>query len=492
MLTPTRSAGSRSGVNWTRFHEQSMEAASALARLVLPTPGTSSISRWPSASRHMTAISIGSILPWTTCAMFAVMASNSDAKREDGPSAAGTSLLRARLGETVTAVKGRRGSAPIPCRSLLNAAGEGAGAPAVPNRVLDARQRRGRRNLNAAGEGAGAPAVPNRSFTSERRGRNVTLHAAASPPARYGRRVASYLAIDVANDRLAAGIVDELGEVVVRDRVTTPPRDVWPALHRLVRRVVAARPDDVDEPVACGVSCEGPIDQDEGNRHAAAPPDLARVRAAGAGPRPVRAADDRRHVRHCPRARGALDRSRARRDRPDGAPRVRRRRGWHHLQRATAARRSRQRRPARSCRRRTRRATLPVRLVRLPHRICVVVGDRGRDEPPIAADTVVDRRTHGRDDRAGHRVGGRGVRPARRRAQRCRARPRSAPRCSTQRGASSTSAAGWGTCGAAPTARSSWCTSRSRRSAVEAALVGAGGAGPLGAGPQRASSVTRP
>ena len=76
--------------------------------------------------------------------------------------------------------------------------------------------------------------------------------------------VASYLAIDVANDRLAAGIVDELGEVVVRDRVTTPPRDVWPALHRLVRRVVAARPDDVDETVGCGVSCEGPIDQAKG------------------------------------------------------------------------------------------------------------------------------------------------------------------------------------------------------------------------------------
>ena len=76
--------------------------------------------------------------------------------------------------------------------------------------------------------------------------------------------MASYLAIDVANDRLAAGIVDDRGEVVVRDRVTTPPRDVWPALHRLVRRVVAARPDDVDGPVGCGVSCEGPIDQAKG------------------------------------------------------------------------------------------------------------------------------------------------------------------------------------------------------------------------------------
>ena len=68
----------------------------------------------------------------------------------------------------------------------------------------------------------------------------------------------------MANDRLAAGVVDELGEVIVRDRVTTPPRDVWPALHRLVRRVVAARPDDIEAPIACGVSCEGPIDVESG------------------------------------------------------------------------------------------------------------------------------------------------------------------------------------------------------------------------------------
>lgn len=72
--------------------------------------------------------------------------------------------------------------------------------------------------------------------------------------------MASYLAIDVGTDRLAAGVVDETGTVVVRDRVTTPHRDVWPALHRLVRRVVAARPEDADPLEVCGVSCEGPID----------------------------------------------------------------------------------------------------------------------------------------------------------------------------------------------------------------------------------------
>ena len=44
-LTPTRSVGRRSGVNCTRRQEQSTDADRALARLVLPTPGTSSTSR---------------------------------------------------------------------------------------------------------------------------------------------------------------------------------------------------------------------------------------------------------------------------------------------------------------------------------------------------------------------------------------------------------------------------------------------------------------
>ena len=76
--------------------------------------------------------------------------------------------------------------------------------------------------------------------------------------------VSTYLAIDIGTDRLAAGVVDEDGDVVVRDRVATPPRDVWPALHRLVRRVVAARPGDAEATVACGASCEGPLDGEAG------------------------------------------------------------------------------------------------------------------------------------------------------------------------------------------------------------------------------------
>jgi glucokinase len=62
---------------------------------------------------------------------------------------------------------------------------------------------------------------------------------------------------------LAAGVVDDSGEAIVRDRVAVP-RDIWPALHRLVRRVVAARPDDAEPLELCGVSCEGPIDRDAG------------------------------------------------------------------------------------------------------------------------------------------------------------------------------------------------------------------------------------
>ena len=44
-LTPVTSEGSRSGVNWMRLTLQSMDRASALASMVLPTPGTSSMSR---------------------------------------------------------------------------------------------------------------------------------------------------------------------------------------------------------------------------------------------------------------------------------------------------------------------------------------------------------------------------------------------------------------------------------------------------------------
>jgi glucokinase len=68
------------------------------------------------------------------------------------------------------------------------------------------------------------------------------------------------LAVVVDPGRLAAGIVSSTGEVLVRDRIGAPGREVWRALDQLVRRVLAARPDDVELPSAVGVSCVGSID----------------------------------------------------------------------------------------------------------------------------------------------------------------------------------------------------------------------------------------
>ena len=65
-----------------------------------------------------------------------------------------------------------------------------------------------------------------------------------------------YLAIDVGGTKLAVGIVSDTGEVLVRDRVATPSRDVWPALSRVVLRVLAAAPES---PAAVGVGCGGPM-----------------------------------------------------------------------------------------------------------------------------------------------------------------------------------------------------------------------------------------
>ena len=69
-----------------------------------------------------------------------------------------------------------------------------------------------------------------------------------------------YLAIDVGGAKLAAAIVSEQGEVLVRDRIATPQREVWAALSRLVLRVMAAAPTP---PVGCGVGCGGPMNPSE-------------------------------------------------------------------------------------------------------------------------------------------------------------------------------------------------------------------------------------
>jgi glucokinase len=72
------------------------------------------------------------------------------------------------------------------------------------------------------------------------------------------------LAVDVGAERLSAALVGAHGEIILRDRVTTPSRDVWSALERLIRRVVAARPSNLPRPLRCGVTCDGPIDRPAG------------------------------------------------------------------------------------------------------------------------------------------------------------------------------------------------------------------------------------
>ena len=63
--------------NATLIISGKFDAAKALAKLVFPTPGTSSMSRCPSERRHITARSMAVRLPCTTLAMLSVMAENS-------------------------------------------------------------------------------------------------------------------------------------------------------------------------------------------------------------------------------------------------------------------------------------------------------------------------------------------------------------------------------------------------------------------------------
>jgi glucokinase len=92
--------------------------------------------------------------------------------------------------------------------------------------------------------------------------RIADLQAAANEPAETVPTTA-WLAINVAASRLSAAIIDAEGELIVRDRVSTPARNVWPALTQLVSRVMAANPGEV-LPGACGVTCPGPIDRGTG------------------------------------------------------------------------------------------------------------------------------------------------------------------------------------------------------------------------------------
>ena len=73
------------------------------------------------------------------------------------------------------------------------------------------------------------------------------------------------LSVVIDPGRLSAGIVSRDGDVLVRDRVGTSGREVWRSLEAIVRRILAARPDDVALPSLVGVSCVGPIDVEAGS-----------------------------------------------------------------------------------------------------------------------------------------------------------------------------------------------------------------------------------
>jgi glucokinase len=80
-----------------------------------------------------------------------------------------------------------------------------------------------------------------------------------------GPGASTVLAVAVEPERLVVGIVDDSGTVLIRDRVTTPGRDVWRSLEALIGRVLAAAPDDLVAPSAVGACCVGPVDVQAGS-----------------------------------------------------------------------------------------------------------------------------------------------------------------------------------------------------------------------------------
>jgi len=73
IVAPVTSVGKRSGVNWMRRQSLPIERAMVLASSVFPTPGTSSIRRCPSASKHVSAKRICGPFPWMTRSMFSAI-----------------------------------------------------------------------------------------------------------------------------------------------------------------------------------------------------------------------------------------------------------------------------------------------------------------------------------------------------------------------------------------------------------------------------------
>jgi glucokinase len=70
--------------------------------------------------------------------------------------------------------------------------------------------------------------------------------------------VPCYLAVDIGGTKLAAGLVDLDGQVLLRETRTTDVADPWPGLAELVQSVLPGRAGG-DHIVAAGVGCGGPM-----------------------------------------------------------------------------------------------------------------------------------------------------------------------------------------------------------------------------------------
>ena len=94
------SDGSKSGVNCTRRHDPPVDRAMAFASEVLPTPGTSSIKRWPSENKHTSDRCTARRFPRSTRSICVARASNRSLNDCSGRGAACTvvDLRRGRPG----------------------------------------------------------------------------------------------------------------------------------------------------------------------------------------------------------------------------------------------------------------------------------------------------------------------------------------------------------------------------------------------------------
>src|SRR5215212_3743976 len=106
MRVPTRSAGTRSGVNWIRLNDPPSTSASVFTVSVLASPGTPSSSTWPPASRA--TITRSSIASWPTITR---LISNSAVSSASCASRAGE-----RRSSSESSAR-RRGSSPVTSRS---------------------------------------------------------------------------------------------------------------------------------------------------------------------------------------------------------------------------------------------------------------------------------------------------------------------------------------------------------------------------------------